>query len=70
MAHATETPTISFKIDFFRPFKWLLRLEREYRQAQKLKSTEPCYLEDMGITGKEANAEFYTRVDESHRWTW
>jgi len=67
MAHITATPTYQPKSPSFNPIQWLLGLERAYREAQQLKSTEDHNLKDMGITRREANAAFYTQYSEN-RW--
>ena len=67
MAHVNASPVHNTASRSLNPLKWLLRLDYAYRQARKLRATEDHYLRDMGISGREANADFYTQYKEK-RW--
>ncbi len=59
MAHVITTQIHNTKFHKFAPIQWLLRRYAGYCDAQKLKNTEDFYLEDMGITRKQANQITY-----------
>jgi uncharacterized protein YjiS (DUF1127 family) len=69
MAYVASTQTFEIKRNGFNPIKWLLALERAYRDSQKLKATEDHHLLDMGITRRQANAAFYTRFSENRYYS-
>ena len=64
MAHSSTVDINHGNSKNFNPIRWLVRLESEYREAQKLKSTENRLLEDMGITIQEADANRNSRSQE------
>tara|TARA_R110002051_G_scaffold129972_2_gene203724 strand:+ start:5739 stop:5942 length:204 start_codon:yes stop_codon:yes gene_type:complete len=48
----------------FNPIKWLLKLDADYRQADKLNKTSEDQLRDMGLTRKQADTVFYGRFGQ------
>ncbi len=66
-ATKTETPTFPAGSRSFNPIKWLLDLDRAYREARQMKSTAEHHLKDMGITRREADASFHTLYSKN-RW--
>lgn len=64
MAHSSTVQNNPGEPKSFNPIRWLVRLDSEYREAQKLKNTENRLLEDMGITVQETDANLYSRGRE------
>lgn len=44
-----------------RILNWLVRLDSNHRQSQKLKHLDDRLLDDMGMTRKDAERAFYTK---------
>ncbi len=65
MAHSSTVHSTPGESKIFNPIRWLVHLDSEYREAQKLKSTENRLLEDMGIPAQQADANRNSRSQEN-----
>lgn len=69
MTYLETSRTRPAAVATFNPIKWLLRLEADYREADKLKKADDTRLQDMGLTRKQADTAFYGRFGQSRYYS-
>ena len=66
---ATATRTRSTTFTKFNPIQWLLRMDAAYREADQLKKIAVQFLEDTGVSRKQADTVFYQRFGQNRYYS-